>query len=59
MQELIQTISLNYQNNLEIASEECLKSARALSHRYQTYFKDCNVVYWHSYICEDKSFFPL
>lgn len=52
----IQTVSLNYQSNLELAFEDCHCSAQRLSHRYQSYFQDCNVVYWHSYICEDENF---
>lgn len=52
----LQTVSLRYQNNLEKAFEECLRSADGLAIRYRHYFEACHVVYWHSYICEDKSF---
>lgn len=52
----LQTISLNYQENLDLALEECLKDAKRLSCRYQPYFEDCKVVYWHSYITQDKHF---
>lgn len=52
----IQTNSLNKQNNLEKAFEECISSACALRDRYEPYFDSCNVVYWHSYIYQDNVF---
>lgn len=52
----IQTLSLNYQNNVHKAFEICLNSAHTLKQRYQEYFENCNVVYWHSYICQDNNY---
>lgn len=52
----LQTMSLDYQNNSEIAFEECLLRAQKLETRYQPYFKSCKVVYWHSYICQEECF---
>lgn len=52
----LKVASLCYQNNATAAFEECYKSAQRLSYRYQSYFQECNVVFWHSYICQDDSF---
>lgn len=52
----IHTLSLNYQNNENKAFEDCLNSAHTLKHRYNNYFENCNVVYWHSYICQDNKY---
>ncbi|MBS4168710.1 hypothetical protein [Parachlamydia sp. AcF125] len=52
----IKTFSLKYSNNFEKAFEECLKSANMLVQRYEPLFENCNVVYWHSYICQDPYF---
>ncbi|CCB86695.1 putative uncharacterized protein [Parachlamydia acanthamoebae UV-7] len=52
----VKTLSLKYSNNFERAFEECLKSAHMLAQRYESIFENCNVVYWHSYICQDPYF---
>lgn len=52
----LRTLSLSQQNNLDKTLEECLMSAYALSKRYLAYFKDCQLAYWHSYVCEDPNF---
>ncbi|SPJ31949.1 hypothetical protein [Candidatus Protochlamydia amoebophila] len=52
----INTMSLRFQNDLQKAQEECLIKAHALRNRYQSYFENCNVVYGHSYISQNKNF---
>lgn len=54
----LQVTSLKYRNNAKAAFADCLLSAHRLKDRYQSYFDSCNVVYWHSYIFQDKSFLP-
>lgn len=49
--------SLKYGNDQE-AFEECLKDARRLVDRFKSYFEQCHLNYWDSYICEDPSY-PL
>lgn len=55
----VQTLSLNFQENLDKAFEACVSSAQALKNRYQQYFENCKVVYWHSYICQDNNYIPF
>jgi hypothetical protein len=52
----LQTLSLNYQGNVKLAFEECLEEAQNIDCRYQSYFENCKVVYWHSYINKDSHF---
>ncbi|MBA3237873.1 MAG: hypothetical protein H0T62_05920 [Parachlamydiaceae bacterium] len=54
----LQTYSLKYHDGIEKAFERCLISAHTLKERYQPYFETCEVVYWHSYIYQDKTFLP-
>lgn len=53
------THSLHYEENREKAFKDCLDSAHKLKHRYQSYFNDCKVEYWHSYIFQDSDFDPF
>lgn len=50
------TNSLEYQENVKQTYEESLKKAYSLKSRYQPYFDDCTVVYWHSYIYQEEQF---
>jgi hypothetical protein len=52
----LQVMSLKYENNPKKAFDECFRCAQLLYERYQCYFTECKVVYWHSYICEDDNF---
>lgn len=52
----LQTYSLKHRNDIEKAFDECLSMAETLKKRYQPYFESCEVVYWHSYIRQDKNF---
>lgn len=40
------------------AFTDALNAADALKERYESYFTGCNVVLWHSYICQDSTFLP-
>lgn len=52
----LQTVRLRYDGNVDKAFEDCLTSAYILNERYLHYFKNCKVVFWHSYICQDSHF---
>lgn len=46
-------LSLKFQNCHQKAYEVCLNEAQELAERFRDNFKECNVVYWHSYIQQD------
>lgn len=48
--------SLKHSHDMGAAFEECLCLAQGLQRRYQSYFEDCSVVFWHAYICQDNVF---
>jgi hypothetical protein len=52
----LNTLSLKYQNNPDMALQECLDHASILRQRYQDCFESCNVAFWHSYICHDNNY---
>lgn len=52
----LNTISLIYKGDLDKAYEECLREAQSLNERYEPYFADCDIAYWHSYINQDKNY---
>ncbi len=52
----LKTSSLKYQNDDEKALIHNKLKAQNLISRYQDYFDSCNIVYWHSYICNDENY---
>ena len=48
--------SLDHQGDEQKAYRQILSDAQTLKERYTNYFLGCNVVLWHSYIYEDKTF---
>lgn len=52
----IRTLSLKYGFNIEKTFQECLIASQQILNRYQSLFADCDIAFWHSYICEDKEF---
>jgi hypothetical protein len=53
----LRTFSLNCQQDLKLALDSINKDAQLLNLRYQSYFENCEIAYWHSYISQDDSFF--
>lgn len=52
----LQTVSLAYGGDRQLAFHECLRNAAELHSRYRPYIEDCKIAYWHSYICQDPHF---
>lgn len=52
----LQTVSLGYGGNLQLAFHECLRKADELHSRYLSYIEGCKIAYWHAYICQDPHF---
>jgi len=52
----LKVTSLHYHDDTETASSNCLNTAEALYQRYHTHLEGCKIVYWHSYICQDRGF---
>ncbi len=52
----LKTSSLKHQNDDEKALMHNKLKAQNLISRYQDYFVSCNIVYWHSYICNDNNY---
>lgn len=52
----LKTMSLKYQNNVNKTFEYCLQATQNLVFRYQSYFQNCHIAYWHSFISEDENF---
>lgn len=49
-----QTLSLK-----GVSFNECILSAQQIKNRYHSYWENCGVVFWHSYILQDSNFIPL
>lgn len=52
----LHALSLRYKNDLEKALQDCKSTAEKLSHRYQPYLEECNVIFCHTHICQDRDF---
>lgn len=52
----LQTKSLQHQEDIKAAFDDCFHGACIIHERYQHYFQGCKVAYWHAYIGQDESY---
>lgn len=52
----LQTHSLDHDGNVKKAFEETIDTSYQLQKRYRSYLAGCDVVDWHTYICQDVNY---